>query len=212
MDHILILGNGEPPSRELFERCYSLADYFIAADGGGNVALSMDIYPHVVIGDLDSFQNTTGRAITTIRKSDQETNDLEKALQLAQKKGGAEITVLGATGRRLDQTLKNLSVLKQFNNRFKKLSFIDNYGQTQLLPAYFQYSYATGTTLSLFPLSGKVTGITTSGLKYPLFNETLENGVRDGSSNRVISEPVIISHKKGDLLLFAGHQSKAGRS
>ena len=45
-------------------------------------------------------------------------------------------------------------------------------------------------------------GIQTIGLKYPLDNESLELGVREGASNEVISSPVRISVKKGCLLLF----------
>jgi thiamine pyrophosphokinase len=47
-----------------------------------------------------------------------------------------------------------------------------------------------------------VTGIITRGLKYPLTNGFLENGVSDGSSNSVVSSPVAIIHEEGDLLLF----------
>ena len=205
MKRFLILCNGEPPEPELLSEQYAASDYFIAADGGGNVALRMEIPPDVVIGDLDSFQKQPGRDIKTIHQPEQESNDLEKALELARQKGGVQATILGATGHRLDHTLKNLSVLKQFNADFEKLIFIDNYGRIQLLPSSFRHEYPVGTPISLFPLSGKVTGISTAGLKYPLHDEALENGVRDGSSNQVVSSPVEISHKAGDLLLFTAH-------
>jgi thiamine pyrophosphokinase len=47
-----------------------------------------------------------------------------------------------------------------------------------------------------------VEGITTKGLKYPLKEDFLENGVRDGSSNENIEEQFSISHKSGALLLY----------
>jgi thiamine pyrophosphokinase len=117
-------------------------------------------------------------------------------------KGGSHIFILGATGLRLDHTLKNLSVLKQFNNQFEDLYLIDNFGISLILPNSFSRELPIGTSVSLFPLSGKVTNITTTGLKYPLKDENLENGVRDGSSNTVANTPVTITYKEGDLLFF----------
>jgi thiamine pyrophosphokinase len=202
MDKMLILCNGEPPAKKLFYKYRAKTDYLIAADGGGNIARQFSDTPDVVIGDLDSFEDHNTDNFNIIHKPNQESNDLEKALTLARQKGGSHIFILGATGLRLDHTLKNLSVLKQFNNQFEDLYLIDNFGISQILPKSFSKKLPIGTPVSLFPLSGKVSNITTTGLKYPLKNESLENGVRDGSSNEVVKTPVKITHKKGDLLFF----------
>lgn len=198
----LILANGQAPGRHLFEECCQWAHFFIAADGGGNTAHALGQLPNVVIGDLDSYQPHDQEPYEVIHDPDQYSNDLEKALTLAAKKEATHIKVLGATGLRLDHTLKNLSVLKQFNDQFQEIFFLDDQGITLLLPLQFSQDVAPGTTVSLFPLSGKVSGITTEGLKYLLKNDVLENGVSDGSSNIVIESPIYIEHKKGDLLLF----------
>lgn len=198
----LILCNGQPPPQHLFEEMVQWSDLFIAADGGGNIARSMGMLPEVVIGDLDSFEKKDNESVSVTHKPSQYANDLEKALTLATENGIEQVKVLGATGLRLDHTLKNLSVLKQFNGHFNQLSFHDAYGTTQLLPKTFSDNFQIGQTLSLFPLSGKVTGVSTTGLKYPLEDDVLENGVRDGSSNEVVANPVTITYKIGDLLLF----------
>lgn len=198
----LILCNGAPPSRKLFDHCRQWAHFFIAADGGGNIALGFEEEPDVVIGDLDSFKEREIDTLEVVFDPDQETNDLEKALNLAVQERAKHVVVLGATGQQLDQTLKNLSVLKQFNSLFNTLEFRDNFGDVSLLPKSFSGMFDIGTIVSLFPLSGKVTGITTDGLKYPLKGEKLENGIRDGSSNEVVSKPVNISYENGDLLMF----------
>ena len=202
MKRLLILCNGEPPSEQLFRQCVGSADIFIAADGGGNRSRELGTTPDVVIGDLDSFESQPGDDFEVIFQAEQQTNDLEKALRLARNKKATHIQVLGATGYRLDQSLKNLSVLKQFTPHFDQLVIEDNYGKLFLLPPRFASGLPIGSQVSLFPLSGKVEGIKTSGLKYPLNDESLENGVRDGSSNEVVGNPVEISHRKGDLLIF----------
>lgn len=198
----LVLANGKAPGEHLFEECCKWAHFFIAADGGGNTAHELGQLPNVVIGDLDSYRHHKNEPYNIIHEPDQYSNDLEKALKLAFKKNATHVRVLGATGYRLDHTLKNLSVLKQFNNHFKEISFRDDQGITRLLPKQYSEKIAPGTSVSLFPLSGKVSGITTSGLKFSLKNESIENGVRDGSSNMVTKSPIHIEHKKGDLLLF----------
>lgn len=180
----------------------SWASLFIAADGGGNIAQNLGRLPDFVIGDMDSYTSAAQEPYEIIHDSDQYSNDLEKALVLAYNKGATAVRVLGATGLRLDHTLKNLSVLKKFNDKFQHIAFHDSWGITLLLPQHFSKKLTVGTAISLFPLSGTVTGITTSGLKYPLDDGFLENGVRDGSSNTVMSSPVTIRHREGDLLLF----------
>lgn len=207
MKSILILCNGSPPSEQLFGKYRAKTDHFIAADGGANIALELGSAPDVIIGDLDSYEGSEKEDSEIIFRPSQEFNDLEKALQHAQEISGTHIYILGATGHRLDQTLKNLSVLKQFSAHFQQIRIVDNFGETRLLPPTFSDDFTVGTQLSLFPLSGKVTGITTRGLKYPLNNEFLKNGVRDGSSNEVIENPVQISHQKGDLLLYVKHNN-----
>lgn len=207
MNSILILCNGDPPSEQIFRKYRAKTDHFIAADGGANIALKLGTIPDVIIGDLDSYNGSEKESTEIIFRPSQELNDLEKALQHARKKSGSHIYILGATGHRLDQTLKNLSVLKQFTPQFQQIRLADNFGETRLLPRTFSENFIIGTQLSLFPLSGKVTGISTQGLKYKLENEFLENGVRDGSSNEVIDNPVQIDHKKGDLLMFAMHNN-----
>lgn len=202
----LILCNGQPPAPQLFAECREWADFFIAADGGGNIARSFDSLPDIVIGDLDSFEQSESHSYEIVFDPDQETNDLEKALSRALKEGAGDVIVLGATGKRLDQTLKNLSVLKQFNDKFETLFYKDNFGDIFLIPNSFSKEIEAGTPVSLFPLSGKVTGIKTEGLKYPLDNEELMNGVRDGSSNRVTFSPVKISYVTGDLLMFISNE------
>jgi len=206
MKNAVILCNGAPPLKTQLTQCLENADLFIAADGGGNIALSFNLIPDVVIGDLDSFTQHDAPC-TVIKDPDQQTNDLEKALLYAIKMGCSSVIVFGATGQRADQTVKNLSVLKQFNKQFDDLIFKDRYSDIKLISSIHTETLPLNTSLSLFPLSGVVRGVSSKGLKYPLENDTLENGVFDGSSNETIEPIVKITHTSGDLLLFINHQT-----
>jgi len=199
---ILIVANGKEPSVELLGSLHSACNRFIAADGGGNVAIRMGYHPDVVIGDMDSFRHTDVYRGKLIHEPDQETNDLEKALRFAQKNQAGRVDVVGATGERIDHTLKNLSVLQQFDPCFNQLAFFDDRLFSRIIPRDFSLSLPPGHLVSLFPLSGKVEGIITDGLRYPLRDESLENGRRDGSSNETQSGEIRIRHRTGALLFM----------
>ncbi len=203
----LILCDGEIPPISLFKAHVTRADLIIAADGGAHHAKELGIIANYIVGDLDSYTPSGEEASQVIKDPDQETNDLEKALTLALQKSVKHAVVVGATGRRLDHTLKNLSVLLQFHPKFESLLFLDSYCTIQLVESPFSQDFEPGTSLSLFPLSGSVEGITTRGLQYPLTNGVLRNGVQDGSSNKTVKKSVEIEFKKGELLLLVNHKT-----
>lgn len=207
--HILIAGNGQPPSKPLFRTLRNRCDLLIAADGGGNWCAEIGFKPDFVVGDLDSFYRDRHSDIPVIHDPDQETNDLEKALNLAIKHRAKHVYLTGVTGARLDQTLKNISVMVQFRDRFESLVMYDDMGWMMILPPVFSFDVEPGTTISLFPVSGKVDGIRTEGLEFALADESLENGVRDGSSNKSVMSSVNISHSNGHLLLMVLDGNKA---
>jgi thiamine pyrophosphokinase len=203
----VILCDGEYPLKLTIEAELKRADLFIVADGGAYAARSLGLKPDVIIGDLDSYEITGSETAEVIHDPDQETNDLEKALHYARKKRAGHISIFGATGKRLDHTLKNLSVLLQFNPVFESIRIKDRFSTIRLIESPFKEDFPLNTTVSLFPLSGRVEGITTRGLKYPLKRGVLENGVQDGSSNETVRKTVEIEFEKGDLLLIINHQT-----
>lgn len=207
MSKACIICSGNPPLKSQLETILSDCSLFIAADGGGNSARALGNLPDVVIGDLDSFEPDPSDNFQIIKDPDQETNDLEKAMKYALTKEIEELIVVGVTGKRLDHTLKNLSVMKQFNDQFKSIVFRDQHCDTFLIKSPFSQEFPIHTSISLFPLSGTVEGVTTSGLKYPLKNGTLKNGERDGSSNLSVRKRVDITFSKGDLLLLVNRNS-----
>lgn len=200
--HALIVCNGEPPDTKLLKLRVSGADLIIAADGGAQPLLKSGIQPDIIIGDMDSFVPPANHSLNIMQDDDQETNDLEKALNYALKMKIKHVLIFGATGRRTDHTLKNISVMQQFAASFDEIRMEDDYLFYRILPRHFTLDIAPGTIVSLFPVSGKVTGITTTGLKFSLLDETLENGVRDGSSNMAVSDVVTITYKSGSLLMM----------
>ncbi len=201
--HALIICNGPLPGKLKLQKLAAQANKIICADGGANRALRRGLQPDVIIGDLDSVTPETRLAFDQVRwihKVDQESTDLEKVLDWALSQGISSATVVGATGRRSDHTLANFSILAKYSGRMR-LEFIDSHCRMRILEENTILDLKIGTTLSLLPL-GRCEGITTEGLAYPLRDEALELGVREGLSNQVVFTPVRISLRRGKLLLF----------
>ena len=211
----LIVGNGEPPSRELFAACAREADLILCADGGANTASAYGFTPDYVVGDLDSVSRQSKATLAADRLVlvDPEGNvgtDGQKVLNHAVALGVTEAVLVGFTGRRTDHLLGNLSLLKTFADRLT-LRMVDDYCDIRLIDRCIRLRADLGQKISLCPLDGAAEGIETFGLKWPLRCESLIPGVREGISNEVVDNPVEIRVGRGDLLLCVQRESASGR-
>jgi thiamine pyrophosphokinase len=198
----LLICNGEPPSVRLARRLASAADLVIAADGGANAARRLGISPHVIIGDLDSIRNATRRffsSSTIIRVKRQDNTDLEKALDYLQAKHVNDVTIIGATGRRVDFTLGNLSVLWNYVPSMT-LTVVGDGWKALPVESGKRIAARPGTTVSLIPF-GACSGITLKGLRYTLSSATMRVG-EIGVSNVVKRSPISVTVGKGKMLVF----------
>jgi thiamine pyrophosphokinase len=199
----LVICNGEVLSMEGIEPLLQEKPFIVCADGGANKARKLGIRPDVIIGDLDSISPSTRSyysRVTTIRVESQESTDLEKALDYLLKRRHLNVIVVGAMGGRPDHSYANFSILKKYHRRMRVL-FSDSLCDVRVLEKKNTFDLPVGSVVSLMPL-GRCDGITTKGLEFSLSNESLELGVREGTSNRVVASPVKISVRKGSLLFF----------
>lgn len=182
--------------------------FIIAADGSADTLFKYRIIPDYVVGDLDSISLQTqtrlrrsGSKIIKIRE--QQHNDFEKCASFAIRKGFKNIAVLGYAGKRIDHTLNNFSVLKKFSRRCN-IRFLDSKWELFFAKKKCRFKYNANEPISLIPFPvAKL--VRTSGLKYPLKNEQLEFGVREGALNRSVSEDIIIEFREGSLLIIRKH-------
>lgn len=204
--HVLVICNGEMPPLKLLLPLLRTKPYIICADGGANKARSFGITPHCIIGDMDSITQKTRHyysSVPIIHNVDQNSTDLEKVLEHILSNNFTSATVIGATGDRPDHTMANFSILMKYDKKLSLL-FFDERCTIQIVRKKIQLNAAIGQQVSLVPM-GTCAGITTRGLKFPLKNESLEIGVREGLSNEATQKMVEISLKHGTLLLFTIH-------
>jgi len=199
----LVICNGEMPRKKFLLSILKEKPFLLCADGGANKARELGIIPDVIIGDFDSITKKTKKhfsSVPLIHLTDQYSTDLEKALDYLIANNFSSALVIGAMGERPDHTLSNFSILLKYHSTLTA-KFLDERCSVEVIQKRTRFTANLGQKISLLPM-GKCSGITTAGLKYPLKRETLELGVREGTSNEASSREVKITVEKGSLLLF----------
>ncbi len=199
----ILFANGTTTEKDLAGLSPSDFDRIIAADGGSLVAIQRGYVPDTVVGDLDSVTHAIREQLADARwlhRPSQESCDLEKALVVCGDEGVRDLTIVGFTGRRLDHTLANLSVLARYRDVFD-FRLITPHGMVFLVDERLELDARPGQTISLVPLL-PVMRVTTTGLKYPLTAEPLALGLREGTSNEAVDGPVTITIDCGLLAVF----------
>ncbi|MBR5670351.1 MAG: thiamine diphosphokinase [Bacteroidales bacterium] len=112
----VILANGEFPSSERTAALLRQADRIICCDGAAERLLAAGIVPDLIVGDMDSLPLPLQERFAGIIRpdKDQETNDLTKAFKAAVDPLPEAIHILGATGKREDHTMANVSLLADY--------------------------------------------------------------------------------------------------
>lgn len=202
----LIIANGASCSSELLGQLLEWSPIVVVLDNAIERVLQLDIKVDVLLGDFDGDFNPEiykekQFPLEIVHAPDQDKTDLEKAFEYLVQKGHKAVNVVWATGKRADHTITNITNIVRFRNQLK-IVILDDHSKIFLLPNKFEKWYTKSTPISLIPI-GKVTGITTSNLKYPLNNDELTIGYKTGSSNEVLQDGIVkIEHLEGDLLLM----------
>ncbi|GHT48611.1 thiamine pyrophosphokinase [Bacteroidia bacterium] len=198
----VVLANGAFPVHETPLSFLRNAERVICCDGATENLLAMGIEPDFIIGDMDSISEDLKLRFESIliHISEQETNDLTKAVNFCCAHDWDSITILGATGKRDDHTIGNISLLANYA-REAEVQLLTDYGVflPQLQPKATYESYA-GQHVSLFSLHTD-TLFTTKNLAYPLENRTL-TAWWQGSLNEATADNFTIEMDKGKALIF----------
>ena len=200
----LVVANGEPCSQVLAAELRAGAAIVVAADGGADRALALGIEPDAVVGDLDSASDEARATLPADRfhhVGRLDMTDLQKAIGFALERGAQEVDVICAGGGRADHALANLSVLATFRGRAHVVIHDDLFAIC-LVDGSEEFTAEPGTVVSLVAI-GDCHGVSTSGLRWDLFESTLGFSPL-GVHNEVVRSPARVSVATGDLLLFRG--------
>ena len=184
----------------------------VCADGGARHIEALGLVPHIIVGDMDSLApdilmrcEAKGSRIFRYPRDKKET-DTQLALEYALEAYPDEIRIYGALGGRLDHTLANVSLLTMAMKRGVTAKLVDEWCEVFLVTHDAVIEGMAGQTVSLFPLSSSVTGISLEGFAYPLSDGAMEIGAPYGISNLLQGERGIISLASGSLLVVKYHE------
>lgn len=209
---VLIFANGELNKTDWLEPRMAEATAIIAADGGLRYVLALGRWPDVLIGDMDSLPPGAAASlpetdIEIVRFAhDKNETDLELALLYAVEHYPDPLEIVGAVGGRLDQTLANISLLAHPALEGRDVRVVEPRETVWLVSDATEILGQVGDTVSLIPLRGDVVIRETTGLRWPLHNETLAFGRARGVSNELIDHVATVEIAGGQLICV--HMSK----
>ena len=209
----VILGAGDFPAKPYPRLLLEQADVIVCCDGA---AAAFYRYfrdrrrPDAVVGDMDSIPSRL-RALYADRLvpvSEQETNDQTKALGwlLEHYPSLESVTILGATGKREDHTVGNLSVLMEYARTrgldglsTPSIRIVSDYTESFAIRDTATLYVGEGRGISVFSPDNTLT-IKSSGLQWPLDEVVWDNWWK-ATLNRASADAVTLAFSHPSVAL-----------
>lgn len=182
----VILANGDYPSDELTKGMLEKARHVICCDGAFRSYMATGHMPEAIIGDGDSTTAEERKATRGLfhKVEEQEDNDMTKAVRFAISQGMKRLLLLGATGKREDHTLGNISLLNHYFRQGIDTMMLTEHGLFQMAGDNQRFVSFPGQQISVFNFG--CTTLQSTGLKYPLYplHELWEGTLNEAEDNQ----------------------------
>ena len=185
-------------------------DCMLASDSGMEFFRRTGIVPDVIIGDFDSvnadtldfFKKKNDIEWTKLNPMKDDT-DTEAAIRLAIEKGAQSITLLGATGSRIDHVLGNISLLGIGLESGTDISIIDTNNRIRMAdkPVTIEKSAQYGRFVSLIAVTDD-NEVSLRGFKYPVTDYSFDRFTSLGISNEIIDDHAVIDIHRGKFIII----------
>ena len=180
----------------------------IGVDSGVDRALESGVDVDVAVGDFDSV---TARGLATAERGGAEVvrhppakdrTDLELAIDLAIEHEPDRIVFVSMSGGRSDHELAGLLLLGDPRLAPFEVDALLDDATVAVVNRRRTVTGRVDDIVSLVPIGGSAFGVTTSGLRFALDDETLHASTGRGVSNEMVSPVAVVSVRTGTLLAF----------
>jgi thiamine pyrophosphokinase len=196
-----VLANGKFPDHPTPLGYLLNAKRVVCCDGAADSLIDFGLEPFAIVGDCDSVHRKIAEKYQDrlYRDNDQETNDLTKAVKWCSGRGYDSIVILGATGKREDHTLGNISLLADYA-AIVAVKMVTDAGI--FLPLLESSSIKTekGQQVSVFSINPD-SEITSDGLKYKLWKKKLPTWWT-ATLNEAQENSISLAFDGGPLIVF----------
>lgn len=203
----IVFAGGEYKNADFYKLAAELCDLRIAADSGAEFMKRIGLFPHVLIGDMDSISSKTlevcrKNGVEILRfPSQKDEIDTELAVTEATRRSPGPIFVAGAFGSRLDQTMAVFRLME----RFEKMVLFNESLYSVVVREPLVLESLPGETWSVIPLERDTCRVSLSGFKYSISGRTMDYLRPYGISNESLGKSVEIDPGDGKLLVFRYH-------
>jgi thiamine pyrophosphokinase len=197
----IIVADGTFPAHEIPLSYLKNAKRIICCDGSAENLVIAGFTPDAIVGDMDSLNKDLANrfADRIFIDQDQETNDLTKAVYWCIENGYDDLVIIGATGKREDHTVGNISLLAEYIKIVNVIMVTDT-GFFIPLENSAVLSSFTGQQVSVFSIDPE-TEITSTGLRYPL-NKTKVKNWWVATLNEATEKQFSINFSGGPVILY----------
>lgn len=184
--------------------------YIIGVDRGVRFLYQHQIVPDYIVGDFDSLDEMIIKYYREETKvpirefnPEKDASDTEIAVKLAVAIGSREITILGATGDRIDHLWANIQTLFIAHAAGVAAAILDPLNRIRIIDGTTELKKeeAYGPFFSVFTIHGPVEHFNISGAKYPLVDHVLDPEGSLCVSNEY-EEDVTITFPQGKVILM----------
>ena len=191
------MADGDFPSHPLALEWLRQCPYVVCCDGAANTYIRSGRMPEAIVGDGDSLLPDIKERYASLihSEAEQETNDLSKAFRFCLSQERKRITIMGATGKREDHTIGNVSLLADYMEQ-AEVSMMTDYGIFVPIREDSMFESYIGQQISVFNMNS--TALSAEGLAYPL---SVFTNWWQGTLNEALARHFII-RTEGKVLVF----------
>ena len=168
-DAVIVAGGEFPTGTQPLEILQS-APFVVCCDGAADRYIATGRVPDAIVGDGDSIGDTNREKFAHLLHivTEQESNDQTKAVRYLMEKGKRRIAIVGATGRREDHTIGNISLLIEYAHAGCDVCTFTDYGVFIPCNGTTTHKCRKGQQVSIFSITAKE--LSAEGLLYPIYD------------------------------------------